>query len=397
MSERSLHVLHVVPYFYPAWAYGGIPRLVYGLGRGLVESGVRVSVLTTDAFDAHSRSFLGLGQTRIEGIGVTILPNLSNRLAYRHQAFLPLGIESALRRIDLAGVDLIHLHGHRNVLNYGVFRHARRRGIPCVMTPNGTLPPIERKIVAKKVFDLFFGEPVLRGIRRFIAVSRAEVAQFRAAGIPANRISLIPNGVDLAEFDPLPRRGLFRRRYGLDGHLILYLGKLTPRKGVDHLIEAFARIGRSDVTLVIAGNDMGIEGELRAKVKRLALGERVLFVGLLTGPERLAALADADVLAYPSTLEIFGLVPFEGLLAGAPAVVGDDCGCGELVQEARAGVLVRYGDVRALSDALHNLLDRPRVRRAMVERGRRFIRSRFAWSRVVPMTLNVYRAVLNEG
>ena len=97
--------------------------------------------------------------------------------------------------------------------------------------------------------------------------------------------------------------------------------------------------------MVIGGNDMGGLTEAR----RVA-GPDVVFTGLLEGRERLELLAAADVLVYASQTEVFGLVPFEGLLCGAPVIVSDDCGCGELITEAGAGLLVRYGDVEGLRE-----------------------------------------------
>lgn len=389
-----MRILHVVPYFYPAWSYGGIPRLAYGLCRGLASMGHQVTVLTTDAFSATSRLASGTRPRTLDGIRVLTLPNLSNWLAYRHQGFLPVGLLRALNALDADPPDVLHLHGHRHLLNTAAHHFASSRRIPYVITPNGTLPPIERKRTIKFFFDFLLGNRVIDDAHTLIAVSRAEVAQFRAAGIRAQRIALIPNGLDLAEFDPLPACGTFRKAHGISGPLVLYLGKLTPRKGVDHLIRAFAAIQRSGETLVIAGNDMGVGSGLRRLAAQLEVRDHVRFVGLLTGKKRLAALADADVLAYPSTLEIFGLVPFEGLMAGAPAVVADDCGCGELVHKARAGLLVPYGDIEALSGALRRLLGDPDLRKAMVSRGRNFIRTNLSWDRIAPMTVEVYRAAL---
>src|SRR5438477_176357 len=80
------------------------------------------------------------------------------------------------------------------------------------------------------------------------------------------------------------------------------------------------------VGLVVAGNDRGALGDAQSLVKRLGLGFRVVFTGLLACRERLEALADADVVAYVSEHEVFGLVPLEALLAGTPVVVGDDSG-----------------------------------------------------------------------
>ena len=390
----SLRVLTVSPYFQPAWAYGGIPRLAYGLSRALQERGHEVTVVTTDAFDRASR--LPAGRHDVHGLDVYRLRNLSNRLAYDQQLFLPLGASGLLDRLA-ADADVIHLHGWWHLLNNAGVRAAGRHGAAVVMTPNGTLPPLERKQRLKGAWQHVFGAPVMEAVDRWIAVSRAELNQFAQVGVARDRVHLVHNGLDLGEFEQLPERGVFRRRHGLaDRPMLLYLGKLTPRKGVDHLLAAMARLTAEEAVLVVAGNDMGVRAELERQAAELELGERVRFVGLLTGDDRLAALADADVLVYPSTDEIFGLVPFEGLLCGTPAVVSDDCGCGQLVAQARAGELVRYGDPAGLARAVGGMLGDPRRRARMVGRGRAFIERHFAWPRIALQTEGVYLRALGR-
>jgi glycosyltransferase involved in cell wall biosynthesis len=386
----SLRIVTVVPYFQPAWAYGGIPRLAYGLARALTDRGHQVSVVTTDAMDRDQR--MPAGRFEVDGLDVQRLANVSNRLAYDHQLFLPRGAAAALDAA-IAQADVVHLHGYWHLLNNYAVKAARQHKVPVVMTPNGTLLPLERKRALKGLWQRVLGQPVMDEVRRWIAVSRAEINQFARAGVPPESIHLVYNGLDLGEFEALPERGTFRRAEGLtDGPLLLYLGKLTPRKGVDHLLAAMAQLQQSSAQLVVAGNDMGVRRALEAQAESLHLGARVRFVGLVTGERRLAALADADLLVYPSSDEIFGLVPFEGLLAGTPAVVSDDCGCGELVAQARAGELVRYGAPSALARALDSLLADEDRRRRMVSRGRAFISKHFAWSRIAIQTESVYKA-----
>lgn len=385
----------VSPYFQPAWAYGGIPRLAYGLARALQERGHEVSVVTTDACDRDSR--LPAGRADLHGLAVHRLRNLSNRLAYDQQLFLPLGVAGLLDRLA-SKADVIHLHGWWHLLNNAAVRAARKHSVPVVMTPNGTLLPLERKERVKGLWQHLFGQPVMDAVDRWIAVSRAELNQFAQAGVDRERVHLVYNGLDLGEFEELPERGIFRRQRGLgERPVLLYLGKLTPRKGVDHLLAAVARLPADRVTLVVAGNDMGVRADLERQAEGLDLGDRVRFVGLLTGPERLAALADADLLVYPSTDEIFGLVPFEGLLCGTPAVVSDDCGCGQLVAQARAGELVRYGDHGGMARTIDALLGDPRRRDRMVARGRAFIERHFAWPGIAAQTEAVYMRALHPS
>src|SRR5262249_18281768 len=118
-----------------------------------------------------------------------------------------------------------------------------------------------------------------------------------------------------------------------------------------------ARLDRADAHLVIAGNEMGAGAAARSLARQLGLDGRAAFTGLLQGRERLEALADADVVVYPSAQEIFGLVPLESLLAGTPVVVADDSGCGENIRAVGGGEVVPLGDVDALAAAIRNVLD----------------------------------------
>ncbi len=318
----------------------------------------------------------------------------ANCLAYDHQLFLPRGIERALA--SLPRPDIVHLHGHRHLLNNAADRYARRNFLPTVLTANGTLLRHERKQQVKLLWDLLVAGRIPERAARCVVVSQAERRQHLQAGIRQERLVEIPNGLDLGEFQPLPPRGLFRRRVGIDPDrpLVVYLGQLSPRKGVEHLVAAFNRQAPAEAALVVGGNDMG-----GGKLARAAADPEapVHFVGLLEGEERIQLLVDADVLVYPSTDEVFGLVPFEGLLSGTPAVVGDDCGCGELIQGAGAGLLVRHGDVASLREKIHRLLEDAELARAMVERGRRYIRETFAWPQVAAAHKRMYAEVLAEG
>jgi len=383
-----VHVLQVTPYFPPTWAYGGIPRIVDGLSRALVLAGHRVTVLTTDVLDEAAR-VSGAADRDHYGVRVLTVPNWSNRAAYKHQLFTPRGVIEALASVD-EDVDVVHLHGHRHLLNNAAVKWARQQGVPYVMTANGTLLRHERKVGVKWVWDKLVSGGIPEGAARLIAVSAADVARHRSAGIPAERLERIPNGLDLGEFSVLPSRGQFRSRFGLGpGPIVTYLGRVSPRKGVEHLVRAFQDEYLAPAQLVIAGNDMGGMDAALAESR----DDSVHFVGLVEGEDRLSLLADTDVLVYPSADEVFGLVPFEGLLCGAPVVVADDCGCGELIAEAGAGLLVRYGDVDGLRSRIRTLIQDRAAAAAMVERGRRYVSEQLGFEVVARRHLRVYEDV----
>jgi len=357
-----VRILHVTPYSADAWAYGGIPRLAHSLTRGLARRGHHVTVCTTDACDDTTR--VPSGDRQVDGVEWRVFPNLSNRLAYHLQLFLPHGLGDYLRR-HAGTFDVAHLHACRNLPGALAAHHLRRTGVPYVLAPNGTAPRIERRLLAKQAFDVLAGRRILAGAARVLAVSDAERRQLATLGVAGRAIRVIPNPVDLDEFTSPVTPGAFRRRFALpSGPLVLFLGKLTPRKRLDVLARGFARLRRSDASLVIAGNDMGAGVAARSLVRTLGLERRTFFTGLLRAEQRLEALADADVLVYPSQHEIFGLVPLEALLCGTPVIVADDSGCGEVVRSIGGGQVVPLGDAETLARAIDRVLEAPPAWRA---------------------------------
>jgi glycosyltransferase involved in cell wall biosynthesis len=391
-----LRILHVVPYYEQAWAYGGIPRLATAMTRGLALRGHAVSVCTTDVCDARSRARHAPDRNGPGGPRVHVFPNVSNRLAYHWQFFTPIGLGAYVRR-NARQFDIAHLHACRNLPGETAARALRAAGVPYVISPNGTAPITERRLLAKRLFDWISGRQALTASSRVVAVSEAERRQLRSLGIPENRLAMLPNPIDELEFAVPRDPDRFRRTHALGSEpLVVFLGKLTPRKGVDVLLQSLARLQERSATLVIAGNDMGTGRMLDALTQALRLTPRVRRIGLLIGAERLDALAAADVVVYPSRDEVFGLVAAEALLCGTPVVVCDDNGCGELVTGSDGGLTVPYGDPEQLALAIDRVLAAPRMWRERAAAAGDRVRARFGTISICDQLETLYRTVLSE-
>jgi glycosyltransferase involved in cell wall biosynthesis len=384
----SLRILHVTPYSADAWAYGGIARLAGTITAGLARRGHRVTVCTTDVCDAQSRLGPVTSRRRAwppqstgDGVTLRVFPNVSNRLAYRYQAFAPLGLAAFMR--DHAGdFDVAHLHACRNLPGAIAARYLRERRVPYVLAPNGTAPMIERRQLLKRGFDALYGRQMAAAAARIVAVSTAEQRQLEGLGFDPGAIRLIPNPLDLSEFEAPIGAGAFRRSQALDGPLVLFLGKVTPRKRLDVLVRGFARLAEDAATLVIAGNDMGGIETARAMARELGVADRVRFTGLLTGRSRLEALTDADLVVYPSEHEIFGLVPLEAIVCGTPVIVAGDSGCAEVIRSTGGGDIVPVGDDAALAAAIERMLRAGVWWRHVTSRAAGVIRTRFGGAAV---------------
>ncbi len=381
-----MNVLFVTPCYEGAWAYGGIARVTGLLARGLVDRGHSVTVCTTDAGTEGAR--LGApGDTG--GVDLRVFANVSNTAAYHLQAYTPVGLGRFLRRVT-RGFDIAHLHGCRHWPGVVAAQVLSRAGVRYVIEPHGTAPRIERRRAQKWLFDRTLGRGVMTHASRLIAVTEAEQRALGGQGLP---VTIVPNPVELPP--AALRRGAFRARWGVpSGELVVYLGKLTPRKRVELLVRAFAMLARPGARLVIAGNDMGSGAAVAQLVAALGIGDRVHRVGLLQGEERFQALVDADLVVYPGEHEVFGLVAVEAILCGAPVVVAGDSGCGETVRELGGGLVVEGGDPASYARAMASVLDSPVTMHDQVASAAALARARYAPGVAAARLEAVYREVL---
>lgn len=391
-----MRILHVTPHYEDAWAYGGIPRVASALCRGLVRRGHEVTVATTDAWEPDRRMPRRMRQSVAMdrgGVRVRPFPNLSNGLAHHQQLYLPLGLGRFLRR-EAQAFDVAHLHALHNVPVSQAARALSRVGVPYVAAPNGTAPLIERRRAGKWLFDKTVGRGVLQGANRVLAVSQAEQDQLLGLGVPAEKIRRLPNPVQADEVTDV-EGGRFRRRYGLEGEqVVLYLGQLSPRKGLDTLARAMGRLGAEGPRLVLAGADRGAGGRAARLLAEEGLTARAQAVGVLHGRARMEALADADLVVYVGEHEVFGLVVLESILCGTPVVVADDCGAAELVGLTGGGVAVPVGDATALALQVRQMLDEAGVWKRRVVGAARITRELFDASVVCGELEGIYGEVL---
>jgi glycosyltransferase involved in cell wall biosynthesis len=400
----SLRILHVAPYSPDAWAYGGIPRVVSGLTRGLAGRGHRVVLCSTDVHDSASRTPGSLGRVlarhasrRVDGVEWHLFPNLSNRVAYHFQLFAPIGLRAFLHH-HAREFDVAHLHACHNVPGVIAAYALRKAGVPYVLSPNGTAPVYERRLWAKHAFARMGGDAVTAHACRIVAVSAAEERQLLALGVTAARIRRLPNPLDLREFSPALDGVGFRRRLGVgEAPLVVFVGKITPRKHVPSLVAAFSSLAGSDARLVVAGNDLGGLSPALAIARARGIRDRIHVTGLLRGRERLEAMAAADVVVYASSDEVFGLVACEALLAGTPVIVGADSGCAEVVRSGGGGVAVRPGDARELARAIMLILRGPEHWRTAAANAGHRIRSMFGEHTVAAQLESIYGELLGRA
>lgn len=380
-----MRVLHVSPYFAPAFHYGGPPRSILGLCQGLQQNGVDVEVITIAA-DGAPAAGERLDESRAyEGVPVQYLPPAFPRRFFGGRLRAPL-VEA------LSRADICHVHGIWNVPEWSATRLARSASVPYVLSPRGMLLPaaFRRGRWRKRLAFELMERRALERAALLHATSSEEAASLESL-IPHVPVAMIPNGVRVDLADGAPAGAAYRRQLAIPDTavVIAFLGRLHPIKRLDLLAAAFATLrarGR-DVHLVLAGPDEGALADGLAETLR-ADGDRLHLVGPVEGAAKAALLSAADVGVQCSDSESFGMSVAEFLSAGTPVVVTRTCpwqvidreGCGLWVEQSAA----------AMAEALDALVLDPSRRSDMGRRAALFAAARFSWRAIGRQMLDRY-------
>ncbi len=228
-------------------------------------------------------------------------------------------------------------------------------------------------------------------------------------GADPERLRVVPCGYDPALFQPIDRREA-RRRLGLDQQerIVLQLGRLVPRKGVDTVISAIAVLrDRHDLfvrLLVVGGAERRPErardpelARLMDLVDSLRLGDRVTFIGRRDRTELRDLYGAADIFVSTPWYEPFGITPVEAMACGVPVIGSAVGGIKSTVADGESGYLVPPRDPEALADRIARCYEQPGLLPVLGRLAERRARTLFTWDRVTQLLESAYDEVLQPG
>ena len=381
-----MKVLQVVPSLAPEW--GGPVKVVNELAGALEVIGVSSEIIS-----AQGRR-VGNPETVTNDIPIHLFE--TGPIARLWTAHTP-GLKKTLAR-KIPDFDLVHIQELWHYPGYIASKIARSRNVPYIVTIHGELNEwnLQQKRLKKQIYMTAIQRGILQKSAALHAITPAESNRIRQLEIETP-VAMIPNGIHTEEFENLPDRSQFVSRYPeLENRLIvLFLGRIQQKKGLDILAQAFGNLVRTrhDVRLVVAGPDEdNTLTEIKTILKSQGALEKAVFPGMLTGEQKLEALSAADIFALTSYSEGFSVARLEALSAGLPLVITDECNFPE-VGDSRAGFVVRANDSETAS-ALTSLLDSADLRREMSENARRLVRSNYTWERIAEKMFTLYENVI---
>lgn len=389
-----MKILQVCPIFppQPSNFASGVTQAVYHMSNELVKRQHKVEVWAANTLDMKTK--IQSEVALVGGIEVRYFPYIMHYYTF----FLsPSLIQAAKSNLD--EFDVIHIHDFRTFHGLVVAHYAKKKKVPYLLQAHGSLPRMMAMQKLKWVYDTLWGYRLLRHASKVIAVTKIEAEQYKSIEIGKDKVEIIPIGVDLSEFQNLPERGQFRKKYGLDDKqkVILYLGRIHKIKGLDLLVKSFAELIKDlrYVKLAIVGPDDGYLPVLKRVIDDLGISDRILLTGPLFGRERLAAYVDADVYVLPSVYDMSPSTVMEACACATPVVVTSSCGLANWIEGYQAGYVVPR-DKKQLQQALATILTDEKLRQKLASQARRLVEEQFAWNKIVDQIEATYKAVIRN-
>lgn len=392
-----MRIVHVVSTLAPA--SGGPTSVIRDLATAQARVGHAVTVCTTDRGNPAREKLTPeyFGRLFPPGVNLHVFPVQCAPLLYST------GMARWLRG-ELMGFDIVHVHGlYRFPPTFAAWE-ARNQGVPYMIIAHGALDPYlyTRSTTGwlrlKRLYERWFDLPNLHAAGAIHFTAEEERARAAFLGLRAPTF-VVPNGLDWSHYRDLPIRGAVRIRWGLgDAPVVLFLGRLHFKKGLDLLIPAFDALRKriADVQLVIAGPENDAYGQqVRGWVRERGLDAAVHFVGPLHGADVIQAYVDADVFVLPSYTENFGMTVVEALACELPVVISNQVNIHAEVSGAGAGLVTRC-DAVEVAQALEVLLNDPNRRRTMGAAGRQLVQARYTWPSIVDALTVEYERVISR-
>lgn len=381
---------------FPPLVVGGLGRHVDALSRELAAAGHDVRVVTRgDGRLPVDERVHGVRVHRAEADPIAIDFSTETLLAWSQAAEHAL-IRAALPVIRRWRPDVVHAHDWL-VAQSGVTL-AQLTGRPLVVTMHATEAGRHHRWLPKPL------NLAIHSVERWLAHQAAAVITCSSAmhdeatelfEVPAEHVSVIPNGIDPGRWRaPARQRAAVRAGLAGDGPLLVFAGRLVHEKGVQTLLDALRplRAAYPGLKLAVAGTGVH-EKELHARARRLRIARSVEWLGFVPEDELGAVLGAADVAVVPSLYEPFGIVALEAAAAHTPLVVAETGGLRDLVANGVAAASFPARDAGALASAVRRVLDDPATARRAVKRADRLIRRDYTWHAVAVHTAELYARV----
>jgi len=378
-----LRILQVTAAYPPQ--VGGLEYHVESLSRKLVEAGHVVVVYTMHV----------PGSKRTGTIDGVEVHRFRSAAAPMNNPVMPGLVRELLRKHDF---DVIHAHGYLHATTNMCAVRRVFNDTPLVVTSHGAVMGyMGWRGIIERSYHRTVGRWTLSLADRVIALSATQADIIRELGVAAGKVTVIPNWIDVGELHAENGGAAFRETYRLgSGPVMLFVGRLQPRKGVEYLVEAM-RYAKSEPKLVVIGDELpayrGSRERLERKAEEYGFKERVIFLGNLPREDIGPAYMAADVFVLPSLAEGLPIVLLEAMACGRCVLATDIPGNRDLVRNGENGLLFEPMNAVELARQIDFVLNNDDMRLRLGAQARRDVEENYGPSVVLSRIVDTYRAV----
>jgi len=233
----------------------------------------------------------------------------------------------------------------------------------------------------------------IEGADRVIAVSglmKEDIVKY--FGVAEDRVEVIHNGIDLDTWRPKKLNPELKEKYKIEDNYILFVGRPTPQKGMEHLIAAMDRIPCQLVMGATGADTKEYEDRMTADVEKK---DNIVWIHeLLEEDEYIQLYTDARAFICPSVYEPFGIINLEAMACGTPVVASAVGGILEVVMHEETGLLVEPANPKQIADAVNRLLDDRDMAVRLGEKGRKRVEEKFSWDYIAAQTKTMYESLV---
>jgi glycosyltransferase involved in cell wall biosynthesis len=383
----------------------------HALVRALQDAGVAITATLRPGYPADRGIDLPQAPAEhvFDGVTYVTLPSPHLRRIGLHQ-FLEAACDALVQHARRVRPELIHAaSNHVNALP--ALLAARKLGLPFIYEVRGQweLTAATRNVdwesTERFALERDLETLVARNADHVLTLTEQLALDFEGRGVARERLTVIPNAVDPAQFSPRKKDPEALLRLGLtaSAFTLVYAGSLLHYEGLDDLLRAVALMVEQgiDVSLVIAGDGEAAESLERLR-QELRLERRVKLVGRIAPSEIPSLWSVADAAAFPrKQFRVCELVsplkPLEPMVMGIPVVVSDVAALREMVKGGEIGLLHRAGDAASLAGKLGELARDPILRQQLGRRARETVLAERTWEAAAERVVDVYRRVLASG
>ena len=387
-----MKVLHFLPVYAPAWQFGGPVLSVSRLCEGLVQQGVDVRVLTTNAgLPDFPKDQLGIPQN-VNGVQVFYYPvDLRQGNTIRSRAL----VEALSQHIIWA--DLLHLSSVWQPLGIPVQKAAHAAGVPVIHTLRGALGPYswKRSWWKKIPYYLLKEKPLLQRAAALHCTTKQEKTEICWLALRPP-VQLLPNPIDLSHLHCSTQQGeAWRNSMGISQKepLLLVAGRFHHKKGLDLLPQVLQGVASLPWNIVFLGIDEdGSRHKLKRVLIRLGLGHRCYWLDHVPAQNLSGAYNSADCLLLPSRHENFGNVVVEALACGCGVLISDRVGVAEAIRACPGVSIIPRASKLWINELKHILAkNRPGPHSAA------WIAKSFSKSFVARQSKQMYASIISHG